>query len=333
MTLHITTDVNVSEDRLLAMGREVLAEEANAVHAVASRLDARFVDAVRLIQGCTGRVVVTGIGKSGHIARKIASTLASTGTPAFFVHAAEASHGDLGMIRQEDVVIALSYSGESPEIVAIVPLLRRQGAKLVAITGKLESSLGREADVSLDAAVQREAGALGLAPTSSTTAALALGDALAVALLEARGFGPEDFARTHPGGALGRRLLVRVAEIMHQGEDLPAVHVKASVAEALLEMSRKRLGMTTVLNDDGTLAGIYTDGDLRRTLAKGIDVREALVVDVMSRNPHTIRADRLAAEAVQYMESFRINGLIALNANGCVVGAFNTHDLFRAGVL
>ena len=322
-----------SADALLSLAKDVLLAEANAIQALADRLDARFVDAIRIIQACTGRVVVTGIGKSGHIARKIAATLASTGTPAFFVHAAEASHGDLGMIRPEDVVIALSNSGETPELVAILALLKRQGAKLIAITGNTRATLGREADVSLDASVAEEAGPLGLAPTSSTTAALALGDALALALLQSRGFNADDFARAHPGGALGRKLLVRVSDVMHQDEALPKVPVSAALSEALLEMSRKRLGMTAVVNDNGTLAGLYTDGDLRRTLEKGIDIRTAMVVDVMTRSPHTIRSDKLAAEAVQYMEKFRINGILVLDERARVVGAFNMHDLFRAGVV
>jgi len=333
MTATLKSVPGPAPEALLALARDVLAAEASAVRALADRLDSRFVDAVRVIHGCSGRIVVTGIGKSGHIARKIAATLASTGTPAFFVHSAEASHGDLGMITPGDVVIALSNSGESPEVVAIVPLLKRQGAKLIAMTGNLRSTLAREADVALDAGVEKEAGPLGLAPTSSTTASLALGDALALALLEARGFSADDFARSHPGGALGRRLLVRVADVMHQGDALPAVPAGASLSEALLEMSRKRLGMTTVLNADGTLAGLFTDGDLRRTLEKGLDIRTAMVADVMVRSPHTIGADRLAAEAVQYMDKYRINGLVALDERGRVAGAFNMHDLFRAGVV
>ena len=324
---------NPSPEALLSLGKEVLVTEAAAVQALADRLDETFIDAVRIIQACTGRIVVTGIGKSGHVARKIAATLASTGTPAFFVHSAEASHGDLGMVQPDDVVIAFSNSGESPEVVAILPLLKRQGAKLIAVTGRMHSTLAREADVTLDASVAREAGPLGLAPTASTTAALALGDALALTLLEARGFGAEDFARAHPGGALGRKLLVRVADVMRQGEAVPKVSVSAGLSEALLEMSRKGLGMTAVVNEDGTLAGLYTDGDLRRTLEKGIDIRTTTVAEVMTRNPHTIEADKLAAEAVQYMEKFKINGLLVLDERRCVVGAFNMHDLFRAGVV
>lgn len=322
-----------SPEAILAAAKEVLAGEARAVQSLADRLDESFVRAVRIIQACTGRIVVTGIGKSGHIARKIAATFASTGTPAFFVHAAEASHGDLGMITAEDVIVALSNSGESPEVVALLPLLKRQGAKLIAITGRLRSTLAREADVALDAGVEKEAGPLGLAPTSSTTAALALGDALALALLDARGFGADDFARAHPGGNLGRRLLVRVTDVMHQGDALPVVTADDSLSEALLEMSRKRLGMTAVVNGDGTLAGLFTDGDLRRTLERNIDIRGTKVAQVMVREPHTIRSDSLAAEALQYMEKYRINGLLVVDAQNRVVGAFNMHDLFRSGVV
>ena len=322
-----------SPESLLALAKEVLRAEAHAIETLANRLDRTFLDAVTIVDQCAGRVVVTGIGKSGHVARKIAATLASTGTPAFFVHAAEASHGDLGMIRSDDVVIALSNSGETAEIVAILALLKRQGAKLVAITGRIDSTLGREADVALDASVAAEAGPLALAPTSSTTAALALGDALALSLLQLRGFSADDFARAHPGGALGRKLLVRIGEIMHRGDALPTVPASATLAAALLEMSRKRLGMTAIVNGDGTVAGVYTDGDLRRTLESGIDIRAAMVGDVMTRKPHTIQADKLAAEALQYMERFRITGLLVLDDAGRLVGAFNLHDLFRAGVV
>jgi len=320
-------------ETILSLAKDVLRAEADAIEKLANRLDGRFLDAVEVVEKCTGRIVVTGIGKSGHIARKIAATLASTGTPAFFVHAAEASHGDLGMIRPDDVVIALSNSGETAEIVAILALLKRQGAKLVAITGRIDSTLGREADVALDASVAAEAGPLALAPTSSTTAALALGDALALSLLQLRGFSADDFARAHPGGALGRKLLVRIGEVMHRGDALPTVSASATLAAALLEMSRKRLGMTAIVNDDGTVAGVYTDGDLRRTLESGIDIRAAMVSDVMTRKPHTIRADKLAAEALQYMERFRITGLLVLDDAERLVGAFNLHDLFRAGVV
>ena len=320
-------------DRLLALAREVLDTESAGIERLARRLDGTFVAAVRIMQACSGRIVITGIGKSGHIARKIAATLASTGTPAFFVHAAEASHGDLGMIQADDVVVALSYSGETSEILTILPILKRQGAKLIALTGSSRSTLAREADVALDVSVDREAGPLGLAPTASTTAALALGDALALALLEARGFTAEDFARAHPGGALGRKLLVRVTEVMHHGDALPRVPVNATLKDALLEMTGKRLGMIAVVNDNGSLAGVYTDGDLRRTLVRGMDVHAVTVAEVMNPRPHTIRSDKLAAEAVQYMQKFSINGLLVLDEQDRVVGAFNMHDLFRAGVV
>lgn len=321
------------DNELLELGREVLRIEADAVLALVDRLDFNFVDAVRLILECRGRVVVSGIGKSGHVARKIAATMASTGTPAFFVHPAEASHGDLGMVTPEDVVIALSNSGESAELVAIVPLLKRHGTRLIAITGVSTSTLATLADVHLDAAVEKEACPLGLAPTSSTTAALALGDALAVALLKARGFSAQDFARSHPGGKLGRRLLVRVSDVMHTGKDLPKVDSDSSLADALLEMSAKGLGMTAIIDDQHRILGIFTDGDLRRVLAAGADLRQARIADLMKRNPRTIDADRLAAEAVKQMETMRINGMLVADNDNRLVGVFNMHDLLRAGVL
>ena len=320
-------------DELIELGREVLRIEAESVLSLVGRLGPAFADAVRLILECRGRVVVSGIGKSGHIARKIAATMASTGTPAFFVHPAEASHGDLGMITPEDVVIALSNSGESSELVAIVPLLKRHGTTLIAITGVSTSTLATLADVHLDAAVEREACPLGLAPTSSTTAALALGDALAVALLKARGFSAQDFARSHPGGKLGRRLLVRVSDVMHSGKDLPQVGIQSTLADALLEMSAKGLGMTAIVDADHRIHGIFTDGDLRRVLAAGADLRHAKIVDLMKRKPKTIDADRLAAEAVQQMETLRINGMLVADQENRLLGVFNMHDLLRAGVL
>ena len=323
----------VSADELLELGREVLRIESDAVLALAGRLDHGFVDAVRLILDCRGRVVVIGIGKSGHIGHKIAATMASTGTPAFFVHPAEASHGDIGMITPEDVVIALSHSGESAELVAIVPLLKRHGTRLIAITGVSTSTLATQADIHLDAAVEKEACPLGLAPTSSTTAALALGDALAVALLKARGFSAQDFARSHPGGKLGRRLLVRVSDVMHTGKELPQVGSDSSLADALLEMSAKGLGMTAIIDDDHRILGIFTDGDLRRVLAAGADLRVAKITDLMKQNPRTIDPDRLAVEAVQHMETMRINGLLVADNENRLVGVFNMHDLLRAGVL
>ena len=311
----------------------MLAIEAKAVEALIARLDEKFTGALELILHCRGRVVVSGMGKSGHIARKIASTMASTGTPAFFVHPGEASHGDLGMITAQDVLIALSNSGESPELLTIVPIIKRKGAKLIAMTGNPGSSLAREADVHLDASVAQEACPLGLAPTASTTAALALGDALAIALLDARGFGADDFARSHPGGALGRRLLVHVGDLMHSGEALPKVAESALLTEALLEMSRKGLGMTAVVGEADRLLGLFTDGDLRRALDKIPDIRAARVSDVMTRNPRTIAPEKLAAEAVQIMDQHKINGLLVVDANGRLVGALNMHDLLRAGVV
>jgi arabinose-5-phosphate isomerase len=273
------------------------------------------------------------MGKSGHIARKIASTMASTGTPAFFVHPGEASHGDLGMITDQDVLIALSNSGESPELLTILPIIKRNGAKLISMTGNPNSTMAREADVHLDASVSQEACPLGLAPTASTTAALALGDALAIALLDARGFGAEDFARSHPGGALGRRLLVHVGDLMHSGDALPKVPETALLTEALLEMSRKGLGMTAVVGNADRLLGLFTDGDLRRALDKTLDIRAAKVAEVMTRNPRTIGPEKLAAEAVQMMDQHKINGLLVVDADGRVVGALNMHDLLRAGVV
>jgi arabinose-5-phosphate isomerase len=317
----------------IAVGRRVLETEAEALTRLADELDGAFAQAVETLFTARGRIVCTGIGKSGHVARKLAATLASTGTPAFFVHAAEASHGDLGMITPDDIVIMLSNSGETDELVMLAPHVRRQGAALIAMTGNAQSSLAQAADIHLDAAVDAEACPLGLAPTASTTAMQALGDALALALLDARGFSADDFARSHPGGALGRRLLTPVADVMRSGDALPTVPANATLAAALLEMSRKRLGMTAIVNDDGTVAGVYTDGDLRRTLESGIDIRAAMVGDVMTRKPHTIRADKLAAEALQYMERFRITGLLVLDDAGRLVGAFNLHDLFRAGVV
>jgi arabinose-5-phosphate isomerase len=319
--------------RALESARRVLAIEAAAVAGLSARLDERFAQAVQRILACQGRVVVSGMGKSGHIGTKIASTLASTGTPAFFVHPAEASHGDLGMITAQDIMIALSNSGESVELLAIVPLVKRRGAGLIAVTGNPRSTLAREADVHLDAAVTEEACPLGLAPTASTTAMLALGDALAVALLEARGFGAEDFARSHPGGALGRRLLTHVGDIMRSGEAVPAVGSNAALSQAVLEISRKGMGMTAVLDDHGRVEGIFTDGDLRRTLERPFDLRTTLVRVVMTADPHTIRAERLAAEAVKLMEDHRISQILVVDEDRRLIGALNMHDLFRAKVI
>ena len=273
------------------------------------------------------------MGKSGHIGGKIAATLASTGTPSFFMHPAEASHGDLGMITADDVVIALSNSGESAEIVAIVQLIKRRGAKLISMTGNPASSLAQASDIHLDSSVAQEACPLNLAPTASTTVTLALGDALAVATLHARGFSAEDFARTHPGGALGRRLLVHVHDLMHRDEALPVVHESASLKDALLEMTRKGLGMTAVVDHDGRLAGIFTDGDLRRLLDQDVDVRSAKIAEVMHRRPMTVAATHLAVEAVRLMQEHKVNGLLALDDEGRLAGALNMHDLLRAGVV
>ena len=303
------------------------------MEALAARLDDSFARAVDLILACSGRAVVSGIGKSGHVARKIASTLASTGTPAFFLHPAEASHGDLGMITAQDVMIALSNSGESAELLAIVPHVKRRGAALIAVTGNPRSALAREADVHLDAGVAEEACPLGLAPTASTTAALALGDALAVALLEARGFGAEDFARSHPGGSLGRRLLTHVSDVMRKGDAVPVVPRTALLPEAILEMSRKGMGMTAVTEADQRVAGIFTDGDLRRTLEKPIDVHATPIAKVMTERPRTILPNRLAAEAVKLMEDYRVNQILVVDDDYHLVGALNTHDLFQAMVI
>ncbi|MEK9133778.1 MAG: KpsF/GutQ family sugar-phosphate isomerase, partial [Pseudomonadota bacterium] len=289
------------------LGREVIQLEAEALQTLAKRVDGQFAEACRLILACTGRVIVTGMGKSGHIGGKIAATLASTGTPSFFVHPGEASHGDVGMITTPDIVLAISNSGETEEILTILPIIKRMGVKLIALTGGLQSSLARQADAVLNAGVEKEACPHNLAPTASTTAALAIGDALAVALLKSRGFTREDFARAHPAGSLGRRLLLYVSDIMHTGTAIPQVAEGASLREALLEMTGKGLGMTGVVDHQGRLVGIFTDGDLRRVLNRGVDVYNAKITEVMTQNPKTTRADRLAAETVQLMRSLKIN--------------------------
>jgi arabinose-5-phosphate isomerase len=317
----------------LELARQVLRIESDAIAALIPRLQGDFQAAVELILSCSGRVVVSGIGKSGHVARKIASTMASTGTPSFFVHPAEASHGDIGMIARGDVLLMLSNSGESAELVTILPAIRRQGAKLIAITGEASSTLAREADVHLDARVEQEACPLGLAPTASTTAAMALGDALAVALLDARGFSSDDFARSHPGGSLGRRLLTHVKDVMRTGEEVPSVAESALFSEALIEMSNKRMGMTAVLDAQGRVVGIFTDGDLRRSLDRLSDIRALGVAQVMTRGPRTITPDRLAAEAVEIMERHKVNQILVVSHEGRLVGALNMHDLFKAKVI
>jgi len=315
------------------MAREVLEIEAKAVSDLIGSLDQRFVQAVDTILNCPGRVVVSGMGKSGHIARKIASTLASTGTPAFFVHPAEASHGDLGMVARDDVFIALSNSGESEELLAIIPLLKRQGAKLIAMTGNPQSALAREADVHLYAGAEKEACPLNLAPTASTTAALALGDALALALMQAKGFTRDEFAASHPGGTLGRKLLTHVRDVMRAGENAPRVAHTATAMDGLLEVSRGGMGMTTVVDGHGRVLGIFTDGDLRRSLQKGVDLRSAPITDIMTRGPRTIGPDKLAAEAVQIMERYKVNQLVVVDEDQKLLGALNMHDLFRAKVI
>lgn len=324
--------IREADNKALELAKKVLRIEAQAVTGLIERLDGAFSKAVGIILGCHGRIIVSGVGKSGHIARKIAATLASTGTPAYFVHAAEAAHGDLGMITRDDVLIALSNSGESDELLTIVPLVKRQGGRLVAITGNPASSLAREADAHLDAGVAEEACPLNLAPTASTTAALAMGDALAVALLDARGFGAEDFARSHPGGTLGRRLLTHVRDIMRKIDAVPHVGENATVAEAVLAISRGGMGMTAIVTDQLAVVGIFTDGDLRRALEKIVDLRGTPVTQVMSRNPRTIGPDRLAAESAQMMEEHKISQILVVE-NGVLVGALNTHDLFRAKVI
>jgi len=315
------------------LGREVIQLEAEALQTLAKRVDGQFAEACRLILACTGRVIVIGMGKSGHIGGKIAATLASTGTPSFFVHPGEASHGDVGMITTPDIVLAISNSGETEEILTILPIIKRMGVKLIALTGGLQSSLARQADAVLNSGVEKEACPHNLAPTASTTAALAIGDALAVALLKSRGFTREDFARAHPAGSLGRRLLLYVSDIMHTGTAIPQVAEGASLREALLEMTGKGLGMTGVVDGQGCLVGIFTDGDLRRVLNRSVDVYSAKITEVMTQNPKTTRADRLAAETVQLMRSLKINGLFVVDENNRVLGALNMHDLFRAGVI
>ncbi len=317
----------------LAVARQVLEIEARALHHVSTRLDAGFAAAVEKILACTGRVVVSGLGKTGHIARKIASTLASTGTPAFFVHAAEASHGDLGMVTRNDVFLALSHSGESSEIMALVPVLKRQGAVLIAITGNAASSLAAQAHVHLYAGVEMEACPLNLAPTASTTAALALGDALAVALMRARGFTRDEFALSHPGGALGRRLLTLVRDVMRTGDAIPAVVETVTAMDAMREMTRGMMGMTAVVNARREVIAIFTDGDLRRALEKGVDLRVTPIAQVMTRKPRTLRADQLAAEAVEIMERNKVNQLLVVDTQEVLAGALNMHDLFRAKVV
>jgi arabinose-5-phosphate isomerase len=329
--MHAETKLELED--LLRLGREVLDIEAAAVAGLRDRIGAAFMAACRHCLDCQGRVVVTGMGKSGHIGGKIAATLASTGTPAFFVHPGEASHGDLGMITATDVVLAISNSGETPEILTILPLIKRLGVPLIAMTGRPDSTLATAADAHLDVAVDKEACPLNLAPTASTTATLAMGDALAVALLHSRGFTREDFAFSHPGGLLGRRLLLHVRDIMRTGDRIPKVSPELAVSEGLFEISRKGLGMTAVVDAEDRVLGIYTDGDLRRTLDARHELTTTRIGDVMTRNVKTVRDGMLAAEAVRLMETFAITALLVVDADGRVVGAFNVHDLLQAGVM
>lgn len=326
----------VDDKALIELGVAVLETETQALQALIPRLRANnsFAAACRCMLKCKGRVVVTGMGKSGHIAGKIAATLASAGTPAFFLHPGEASHGDLGMITRADVVMAISNSGETDEILTILPLIKRLGVPLVTLAGNPNSRLARDADVYLDVSVEKEACPLGLAPTASTTAALAMGDALAIALLDIRGFGAEDFARSHPGGRLGRRLLLRICDVMHTGDGIPRVTQHVLLKDALMEMTRKSLGMTAIVDEQQRrILGIFTDGDLRRTLDRRVDIHRTPISEVMTRNCVTVAADLLAAEALQIMQTHKINALLVEDRNGLLIGALNMHDLLRAGVI
>jgi len=339
MSVPYTKSPNVQFDpaRALQLARETLMIESDAILALnerlAANLDDSFVRAVELLLNCQGRVVVSGIGKSGHIARKIAATFASTGTPAFFVHAAEAAHGDLGMVTSDDVFIAISYSGEAGELLSVMPLIKRMGAQLIAITGNPDSGLAKLADVHLNGHVDKEACPLNLAPTASTTVTLALGDALAVAVLDASGFREEDFARSHPGGALGRKLLTHVRDVMRKGADIPAVKADCSLVSALLEITKKGLAMTAVVDDAYRVLGVFTDGDLRRLLETRHDFTNVSIAEVMHKNPRMIGSDKLAVEAVKLMETHRINQLLVADPDGTLVGALHIHDLTRAKVI
>ncbi|MDN5848863.1 MAG: KpsF/GutQ family sugar-phosphate isomerase [Nitrococcus sp.] len=323
----------ITDDDLCQLGRDVIELEAASILALRQRIDHVFARACRALLDCSGRVIVTGMGKSGHIGGKIAATLASTGTPAFFVHPGEASHGDLGMITRADVVLALSNSGETREITILLPLIKRLDVPLIALTGKPSSTIARAATVHIDISVTEEACPLGLAPTSSTTATLAMGDALAIALLEARGFTSEDFARSHPGGSLGRRLLLRIEDVMHVDERIPRVAPQTLLSHALVEMTNKGLGMTTVVDAENQVLGIFTDGDLRRALDHQVDVHTTHMAEIMTPGARTIHAQSLAAEALQLMERHKINALLVVDNENRLIGALNMHDLLRAGVV
>lgn len=320
-------------EKICNLGRAVIETEAKMVSQLAHRIDHQFAKACQYLHHCEGRIVVMGVGKSGHICRKIAATFASTGSPAFFVHPSEANHGDIGMITKKDVVLALSNSGESDEIISILPFIKRLDIPLITLTGKPQSTLAKAATVNIDVGVEKEACPLGLAPTSSTTAALVMGDALAMALLDKRGFTENDFALSHPGGTLGRRLLLKVDEIMHQKDEVPRIHADALLKEALVEMTQKKLGMTTVVDDHGELMGIFTDGDVRRAFDKNADVQKTCIHHVMSKHPKTISRDMLAAEALSIMETFKITSLVVVNEKNHPVGVIHIHDILRAGVI
>ena len=322
----------MSENHIREMGIAVLKTEAKAISDLFERIDDQFVRACQLMLQCKGRIVVSGMGKSGHIANKIAATLASTGTPAFYVHPGEASHGDLGMITPQDVVIALSNSGSTEELINILPLIKRLGVPLIAMTGNPESELAQEADINLDISVEKEACPLGLAPTASTTASLAMGDALAIALLDRRGFTEQDFARSHPGGRLGRRLLLHIRDIMHTGDNIPAVRADVTLSQALLEMTRAGIGMTAITSDQNEVLGIFTDGDLRRVFERKVDPNQTLISEVMTSSCTTVSADILAAEGLKVMQESKINSLLVTDEHNLLIGALNMHTLLRAGV-
>ena len=322
----------ISHDKLKSLGKAVIETEQEAILSLSERIDNKFVDACHIIFDCKGRIVVTGMGKSGHVANKIAATLASTGTPSFFVHPGEASHGDLGMITPDDVVIALSNSGETDEIVALLPVIKRLNTPLITLTGDPDSTLAKTSNINIDVSVKKEACPLGLAPTSSTTAALAMGDAIAVALLEKRGFTKEDFAKSHPGGSLGKQLLLSVEDIMHTGDEIPVVYQSDKLASGLIEMSEKALGMTIVKDQKGDLVGIFTDGDLRRTLENKVDIQNTCMKEVMKKDPYVIKKETLAYNAVAKIQNKKITSLVVVDGKK-VIGALNIHDLFRAGVM
>jgi arabinose-5-phosphate isomerase len=325
--------MTIQQNDYITSAKRVIDIEARAINHLAQRLDESFITACEMLYACSGKVVVSGMGKSGHIGNKNAATLASTGTPAFFMHPGEANHGDLGMLSKNDVLVAISNSGETSELVNLLPVVKRLGVKVIAMTNSVSSTLGQYADVVLNISVEQEACSLGLAPTSSTTATLVMGDALSVALLDKKGFTSDDFALSHPGGSLGRKLLLKVSDIMLSGSDIPLIASTATVAQALLEISQKGLGMTGIVNESGELTGVFTDGDLRRILDARVDLHEATVNEVMTPGGKTTTADQLAVEAVNVMESFKISALMVLDENGKPIGAFNMHMLLKAGVL